>query len=45
MGQKFGLEVIAEGVETKEQYEKLISMGCKYFQGYLFFKPMSVEHL
>lgn len=45
IGQKFGLEVIAEGVETKEQYEKLISMGCKYFQGYLFFKPMSVEHL
>ena len=45
IGKKFGLEVIAEGVETKEQYEKLISMGCKYFQGYLFFKPMRVEYL
>ncbi len=39
IGQKFGLEVIAEGVETLEQYEKLLSMGCEYFQGYLFGKP------
>ena len=45
IGKKFGLEVIAEGVETQEQYEKLIAMGCKYFQGYLFAKPMRVEHL
>lgn len=39
IGQKFGFEVIAEGVETAEQYEQLISMGCEYFQGYLFGKP------
>jgi diguanylate cyclase (GGDEF)-like protein len=39
IGRKFNLEVIAEGVETQEQYEQLISMGCKYFQGYLFGKP------
>jgi diguanylate cyclase (GGDEF)-like protein len=39
IGQKFGLEVIAEGVETLEQYEQLVSMGCEYFQGYLFGKP------
>jgi len=45
IGNKFGLEVIAEGVETEEQYEKLISMGCKYFQGYLFYKPMKAEYL
>lgn len=40
IGRKFNLEVIAEGVETQEQYEQLISMGCKYFQGYLFGKPV-----
>jgi len=45
IGNKFGLDVIAEGVETMEQYEKLISMGCKYFQGYLFSKPVEVELL
>ncbi len=45
IGNKFGLEVIAEGVETREQYEKLISMGCKYFQGYLFSKPVKAEFL
>ena len=41
IGKKFNLEIIAEGVETKEQYEKLISMGCSYFQGYFFGKPVN----
>ncbi|HEX5330957.1 putative bifunctional diguanylate cyclase/phosphodiesterase [Sulfuricurvum sp.] len=45
IGQKFGLEVIAEGVETEEQYEKLVSMGCKYFQGYLFGRPVEPKYL
>ncbi|MGE4473615.1 MAG: putative bifunctional diguanylate cyclase/phosphodiesterase, partial [Sulfuricurvum sp.] len=39
IGQKFGLEVIAEGVETREQYEKLVELGCENFQGYLFGRP------
>lgn len=42
---KFNLELIAEGVETKEQFEKLKSMGCKYFQGYLFAKPVPLLEL
>jgi diguanylate cyclase (GGDEF)-like protein/PAS domain S-box-containing protein len=45
IGSQFGLEVIAEGVETQEQYQKLLSMGCQNFQGYLFSKPKSVEEL
>lgn len=34
------LEVIAEGVETHEQYIALLELGCKSFQGYLFGRPM-----
>lgn len=45
IGKKFGLEVIAEGVETQEQYEKLLGMGCQYFQGYLFAKPTTPDLL
>ncbi len=35
--------VVAEGVETKEQYEYLKSIGCDYIQGYYFSKPVPQE--
>ena len=35
--------IIAEGVETMEQADYMKSIGCKYIQGYLYFKPLSVE--
>jgi diguanylate cyclase (GGDEF)-like protein len=34
------LSVVAEGVETKEQLERLREIGCDYVQGYYFAKPM-----
>lgn len=35
-----GLRVIAEGVEKKEQLDRLREIGCDYVQGYYFAKPM-----
>ena len=37
------LSVVAEGVETKEQFERLKKIGCDYVQGYYFSKPMPAE--
>ncbi|MCC2865032.1 EAL domain-containing protein [Anaerovorax odorimutans] len=38
------LSVVAEGVETREQLERLQNNGCDYAQGYYFAKPMPVEN-
>jgi diguanylate cyclase (GGDEF)-like protein len=35
-----GKALVAEGVETPEQLERLRSMGCEYGQGWLFSRPM-----
>jgi len=34
-----GVKVVAEGVENETQYARLLSYGCRKFQGYLFGKP------
>jgi diguanylate cyclase (GGDEF)-like protein/PAS domain S-box-containing protein len=39
------MEMIAEGVETKEQVELLASWGCKAVQGFYFGKPMSADEI
>lgn len=36
---------IAEGVETQEQFDTLVAMQCKHFQGYYLSKPMPFEQL
>lgn len=40
----FELEIVAEGVETTEQYELLCELGIDLAQGYLFGKPVSSDH-
>lgn len=37
----FHLEVIAEGVETQEQMNRLSELGCAIFQGYFFSRPVT----
>ncbi|HQA08988.1 EAL domain-containing protein [Zoogloea sp.] len=41
LAHSLGLEVVAEGVETVEQLNTLLSQGCHLIQGYLFARPMS----
>ncbi|MFD9931968.1 putative bifunctional diguanylate cyclase/phosphodiesterase [Streptomyces massasporeus] len=38
-----GLQVIAEGIEQRRQRDLLTAMGCRFGQGYLFARPMTVE--
>ena len=45
MAHTLGLRVVAEGVETTEQCERLVAMGCDELQGFLFAKPMTADVL
>jgi EAL domain-containing protein (putative c-di-GMP-specific phosphodiesterase class I) len=38
-----GMDVVAEGIETCEQYRLLRQLGCRFGQGFLFARPLSVE--
>lgn len=40
LGKKLGMNVLAEGIETENQAQMLIDLGCPEGQGYLFGKPM-----
>ncbi len=42
MGHTLGLNVIAEGVETEAQLERLDQYGCTNYQGYLFSRPLPI---
>ena len=41
LGKTLGLDVVAEGVETESQWQRLRDDGCAAVQGYLFGRPMS----
>jgi EAL domain-containing protein (putative c-di-GMP-specific phosphodiesterase class I) len=41
----YGMEVIAEGVETESQHEALRNLGIPYGQGYLYQRPVPVSQL
>ena len=43
LAQVFKRNIIAEGVETWQDCERLLSMGCDTVQGYYIARPMSAE--
>ena len=43
MARRLGIVSLTEGVETKDQHDGLMEMGCQLYQGYYFAKPMPVE--
>ncbi|MCC0809378.1 EAL domain-containing protein [Methylobacterium sp. W2] len=43
LGHGFGLDVIAEGIETAAEHARLRAKGCQEGQGYLFGKPMPAD--
>jgi len=43
LGRAFGLQVVAEGIETKTQHHHLKAAGVHALQGYLFSKPLSAS--
>ena len=45
LGQKLGLDVIAEGVETKAQLDFLALEGCRQVQGFYFSRPLPADQI
>jgi EAL domain-containing protein (putative c-di-GMP-specific phosphodiesterase class I) len=45
LGRRLGLDVVAEGVETRGQLELLLGMGCAFLQGWLFSRPVDADRL
>jgi len=43
LGHQLGMELVAEGIETKEQADKIRSLGCEFAQGYFFSHPLAPE--
>ena len=43
MAKELGIQIVAEGVETKEQYDYVSTTGCDMIQGYYFDKPLPKE--
>ncbi|MBB5173397.1 sensor domain-containing protein [Texcoconibacillus texcoconensis] len=42
LSEKLGYACLAEGVETEEQRDFLVNKGCRFAQGYFYFKPMNI---
>lgn len=45
LGRSLGLTVVAEGIETAEQWDELRALGCRYGQGFYLSPPVPVEEL
>lgn len=45
LAHRLGVPTVAEGVETTEQFDELVAIGCDWVQGYLFAAPMEQDEL
>jgi len=45
LGDSFGLEVVAEGIEHELQRARLLELGCRLGQGFCFARPMAADEL
>ncbi len=45
MSHALNLEVIAEGIETQDQLDKMIEWKCDYIQGFLLHRPLNAEDI
>jgi len=43
LAHKMNLKVIAEGIETVRQVERLTELGCEFGQGYYFSQPLDAK--
>ncbi len=43
LARSYGIDVVAEGVETPRQAEELIALDCEYAQGFHFYRPMGAD--
>lgn len=43
MAKQMRVPIVVEGVETQQQEKHLLKMGCRYTQGYYYYKPMPIE--
>jgi len=45
LGEAFGLRTLAEGIEDREQFERMRELGCELGQGYYFSRPVPAEEI
>lgn len=45
LGEALGLMLVAEGVETIEQVDALLALGCRFMQGYYYSRPVPADQL
>jgi len=45
LASELDLDVVAEGIETIDQAEMLVALGCRLGQGFLYSRPIVVDRL